>query len=184
VDLDITIPSDAAGKIFEVKDKFTRRTFPIAIIKVKNEKSVKTPIFKVPTAENFIPASLFDQAQVAKTWDLNAIRGGQYGIGWSMNLKLRPNADRSNLKIGRPQKIIFKNSSSRLHPMHIHGAFFRVIAKNGKPVAEPFTRDTALVGPRENITIGLVPEHNGIWLTHCHIQSHADAGMMTTITVK
>ena len=101
-----------------------------------------------------------------------------------MNQKLWPDADLGNFEIGVPQKIVFKNSSSRLHPMHIHGAFFRVLKKNGTPSAEPFTRDTVLVGPRESITIGLVPEHHGIWLTHCHIQSHAEAGMMTTLTVE
>lgn len=101
-----------------------------------------------------------------------------------MNQKLWPNADLGDLPIGQPQKIIFKNSSGRLHPMHIHGAFFRVLEKNGTIAAEPFTRDTVLVGPRESITIGLVPEHQGIWMTHCHIQSHAEAGMMTTITVE
>jgi FtsP/CotA-like multicopper oxidase with cupredoxin domain len=49
---------------------------------------------------------------------------------------------------------------------------------------EQFTRDTVLVGPKESVTIGFVPEHPGIWLTHCHIQEHAEAGMMTTIEVK
>ena len=49
---------------------------------------------------------------------------------------------------------------------------------------EQFTRDTVPVGPRESVTIGFVPEHLGIWLTHCHIQEHAEAGMMATIEVK
>jgi uncharacterized cupredoxin-like copper-binding protein len=49
---------------------------------------------------------------------------------------------------------------------------------------EQFTRDTVLVGPRESVTIGFVPQHPGIWLTHCHIQEHAESGMMTTIEVK
>ena len=184
IDLDLTIPADAAGNTFEVKDTFTRRAFPIAMIRVKNEKAVKTLVFEIPTAGNYIPASLFENAGVAKTWDLNAVRGGQYGIGWSMNLKLWPDADLGNLTIGQPQKIIFTNSSTRLHPMHIHGAFFRVLEINGNTAVEPFTRDTVLIGPNESITIGLVPEHDGVWLTHCHIQSHAEAGMMSTVTVQ
>ncbi len=184
IDLDISIPVDAAGKTFSVSDHFTRKPFPVASIKVKNEKATKTPAFDTPTAENYIPAAIFEKAKVAKTWDLNTVRGGQYGIGWSLNQKLWPDADLGDLAIGRPQKIVFKNSSSRLHPMHIHGVFFRVLERNEKTAAEPFTRDTVLVGPRESVTIGLVPEHNGIWLTHCHIQSHAEAGMMTTVTVE
>ncbi len=184
IDLDLTIPADAAGNTFEVKDTFTRKALPIAMISVKNEKAVKTPVFETPTNKGYIPAALFEHAAVAKTWELNAIRGGQFGIGWSMNRKLWPDADLANLPIGRPQKIIFNNSSSRLHPMHIHGAFFRVLEINGNPAVEPFTRDTVLIGPNESITIGLVPEHDGVWLTHCHIQSHAEAGMMSTVTVE
>ncbi len=184
IDLDIVIPPDAGGNTYEVKNHFTRKPFTLAVIKVKDEKVVKTPTFATPTAEDFIPASLFKKAAVAKTWDLNAIRGGKYGIGWSMNLKLWPNADSARFSMGRPQKILFINSSTRLHPMHIHGVFFRVLEKNGAPAVEPFTRDTVLVGPNERLTIGLVPEHDGIWLTHCHVQSHAEAGMMTTISIQ
>jgi FtsP/CotA-like multicopper oxidase with cupredoxin domain len=184
LDLDITIPVDAAGKTFEVKDNFASKAFPVAIIKVKNEKGVKTPIFEIATAKDYIPAALFENTTVTKTWDLDAIRGGQFGIGWTMNQKLWPDADLGDLDIGQPQKVTFNNNSSRLHPMHIHGAFFRFLERNGNPTMEPFTRDTVLVGPRERITIGLVPEHDGVWLTHCHIQSHAEAGMMTTVTVE
>lgn len=101
-----------------------------------------------------------------------------------MNRRLWPEADKADFEIGRPIKIEFQNSSSRLHPMHIHGAFFRALAVNGAPTVESFTRDTVLVGPRETIVIGLVPEHEGIWLTHCHIQAHAESGMMTTIKVE
>ena len=183
IDLDITIPIDAAGKTFTFSDSFTRKGFPLAAIKVNDEKPTQTPILNIPTAGNYIPATLFNKVDAAKVWDLNALRGGQYGIGWAINQKLWPDADAGNLKIGQPQKVVFKNSSSRLHPMRIHGAFFRVLEKNNRSAVEPFTRDTVLVGPRESITIGLIPEHNGIWLTHCHIQSHADAGMITTITV-
>jgi len=138
-------------------------------------------MFTPPTAEKFIPASIFNDVEMIKTWDLNAIRGGRFGIGWSMNLKLWPASDNADVKIGKRYKITFVNSSTRLHPMHIHGVFFRVLERNGTPAVEPFTRDTVLVGPRETVTIGFVPEHHGIWLTHCHIQSHAEAGMMSTI---
>jgi FtsP/CotA-like multicopper oxidase with cupredoxin domain len=70
------------------------------------------------------------------------------------------------------------------YSMHIHGVFFRVLERNGVPNVEPFTRDTVLVGPRESVTIGYIPMHQGISLTHCHIQEHAEAGMMTTIEVE
>lgn len=183
VDLDISIPADAAGKSFTLEDRLTREPIVLGRIVVDDVPSVDTPSFEPPTAKDFIPARLFDDAPLIKTWDLNAVRGGEFGIGWSMNRRLWPDSDTAGFELGNPARIQFVNSSSRLHPMHIHGAFFRVLAVNGKPAAEPFTRDTVLVGPRQTVVIGLVPEHRGIWLTHCHIQSHAEAGMMTTIQV-
>jgi len=156
----------------------------LASIKVSHSEPVHSPEFIPPTEANFIPARMFEKIKVTKTWDLNAIRGGKFGIGWTMNQKLWPDADKVDYPLGLPQKIIFKNSSSRLHPMHIHGVFFRVLERKGEKAVEPFTRDTVLVGAKESVTIGFVPEHPGIWLTHCHIQEHAEAGMMTTIDVR
>ena len=184
IDLDIVISEHAGGKIFAVEDRFTRKAFQLAIIKVNQSEPVNSPKFSPPTEENFIPAQMFENVKVAKIWDLNAIRGGKFGIGWTMNQKLWPDADKVDYPLGVPRKISFKNSSSRLHPMHIHGVFFRVLERNGERAIEQFTRDTVLVGPRESVTIGFVPKHPGIWLTHCHIQEHAEAGMMTTIEVK
>jgi FtsP/CotA-like multicopper oxidase with cupredoxin domain len=184
IDLDITIPRQSGGKSFNIEDRFSRRPFLLATINVAKSEFAKTPEFNLPTIPEFIPAKMFENVPVAKTWDLNAIRGGKYGIGWTMNMKLWPDADKANYPLGVPRKVIFKNSSSRLHPMHIHGVFFRVLERNGQKAIEQFTRDTVLVGPRESVTIGFVPEHPGIWLTHCHIQEHAEAGMMTTIKVK
>ena len=184
IDLDIRIPEQAGGTIFTVEDRFTRKAFELASIKVNQSDPINSPKFTPPTEATFIPAQMFEKVKVEKTWDLNAIRGGKFGIGWTMNQKLWPDADKVNYPLGVPRKIIFKNSSSRLHPMHIHGVFFRVLERNGMKAIEEFTRDTVLVGPRESVTIGFVPEHPGIWLTHCHIQEHAEAGMMTTIEVK
>ena len=183
IDLDIVIPRDAGGKTFEVTDDFPQKEYLLATIQVKDEPALITPSFEPPISENFIPANLFEDAPVTKTWDLSAFRGGELGIGWGMNQKLWPDSDTAAFQLGTPQKIVFNNSSSRLHPMHIHGVFFRVLERNGSPAVEPFTRDTVLVGPKENVVIGLVPEHKGIWATHCHILEHAEAGMMTTVEV-
>ncbi len=184
IDLDVTIPQQTGGKTYIVEDRFSRKAFQLASIVVKSAEPISPPELTPLTEASFIPAQMFENVSVAKTWDLNAIRGGKYGIGWTMNMKLWPDADKADYPLGLPRKIIFKNSSSRLHPMHIHGVFFRVLERNGQKAVESFTRDTVLVGPRESVTIGFVPEHRGIWLTHCHIQSHAEAGMMTTIEVK
>ena len=183
IDLDVTIPADAAGKEYKIENLYGRQPFVMGAVKVEDRPPVMTPVINPPTAEKFIPAETFQNAPVLKTWDLNAIRGGQFGIGWSMNQRLWPEADTAAGQMGKPYKVVFNNSSSRLHPMHIHGLFFRVLERNGKKDVEPFTRDTVLVGPNEKVVIGFVPEHQGIWLAHCHVLSHSAAGMKTTIQV-
>ena len=183
IDLDLIIPAEAAGKEYRIENRLGKNPFLLATIAVENRQPVKTPVLQPRTNEAFIPADIFNKAPLLKTWDLNAIRGGQFGIGWSMNQQLWPQADTADVKLGQPYKVLFKNSSSRLHPMHIHGVFFRVLERNGKDDIEPFTRDTVLVGPNESVLVGFVPRHPGIWLTHCHVLSHAEAGMKTTIQV-
>jgi FtsP/CotA-like multicopper oxidase with cupredoxin domain len=124
VDLDIPIPPDAAGKVFTLEDRFTRNPFHIARVKFLDEPAVVTPeLNPPPTAEHFIPADTFENVAVSKSWDLNALRGGKFGIVWGMNQQLWPDADQAGLQLGTPQKVPFDNSSSRLHPMHIHGVF-------------------------------------------------------------
>lgn len=183
VDLDITIPKDAAGKTYLLDDQATRKRFTIGKIVVREAPAVTTPQFEPQLIKDFIPAEMFNDVKVSKSWDLNIVRGGKYGIGWAMNQKLWPDADKAKAAIGKPIKIQFVNSSNNLHPMHLHGVFFRVLSVNNKPVVENFTRDSVLVGPKETVTIGLIPEHEGVWMAHCHIQEHAEAGMMTTLEV-
>jgi FtsP/CotA-like multicopper oxidase with cupredoxin domain len=60
VDLDVTIPKDAGGKTYSVIDGFPRKKYPLAFINVKNESPVETPNFAPITAENFIPADIFN----------------------------------------------------------------------------------------------------------------------------
>ena len=68
--------------------------------------------------------------------------------------------------------------------MHLHGMFFKVLARGGVAVDEPFFRDTVLVHGRETVDVGVVPVDEGTWMLHCHIQEHAESGMMTLIDVK
>jgi FtsP/CotA-like multicopper oxidase with cupredoxin domain len=67
--------------------------------------------------------------------------------------------------------------------MHLHGQFFRVLARNGKRVDEPHWRDTVLVHGVETVDVGLVALDPGTWMIHCHVLEHAEAGMMALVQV-
>ena len=68
--------------------------------------------------------------------------------------------------------------------MHVHGQFFKLLSRNGKPVDEPHWRDTVLLHAQETVDVGLVPLDVGRWMLHCHILEHAESGMMTMVEVR
>jgi FtsP/CotA-like multicopper oxidase with cupredoxin domain len=155
---------------------------------------VDTPAFASP-AHGHVPEwrGGLDRP-VEHAFKLNAEQGGPFGIAWTIDgvafaghdhamAGMAPMAPALTLERGRFYHLRFVNESARIHPIHLHGMFFRLLARNGVRVDEPFFRDTVLVHARETIDVGLVPTEAGTWMMHCHILEHAEAGMMTTISV-
>jgi len=188
LDLDVTIQPGERGRTIRIVDRFTRRPFPLATVRVLDE-TVPTPGFASPANPRVPRWADGLRASVAAEYRLNARAGGEHGIEWMINERAWPGHDQSpvgpfdRLEPGRWQRVRFVNESFRLHPMHVHGQFFKVIARNGAPVDEPFFRDTVLLKRQETVDVGLVPLDWGTWMLHCHIQEHAEAGMMTLIEV-
>lgn len=184
MDLDIVIPKTAAGKSLAVTDHFGRKSGTLAFLNVEPNTTVKTPLFPSPKAGHF---PVWDKAMnvpVAHEFILNAKRGGPYGISWMIDDKTGHDHPLIDLKSGHFSRLRFTNKSSRLHPMHLHGQFFKLLAVDGLAVQENFWRDTILIGPKSSVDIGLVPIDKGLWANHCHILEHAEAGMMSTIKVE
>jgi FtsP/CotA-like multicopper oxidase with cupredoxin domain len=189
IDVDLVIDRDMS-EVVEVTDRFSeRRVASIARIVIDGE-GVRTPEFPSP-AHAHVPAwAMGLQVPIHHTYRLNARAGGSYGIEWTIDDRAFAghaahaghDADVA-LAYGRFHRLRFVNESGRLHPIHLHGMFFRVLARNGTPVEEPFFRDTVLIHGRESIDIGVVPTDVGAWMMHCHILEHAEAGMMTMIDV-
>ncbi|MDO4912595.1 MAG: multicopper oxidase domain-containing protein [Lactobacillus sp.] len=73
-----------------------------------------------------------------------------------------------------------------LHPFHTHGAHFLVISRDGKtpnPNEIGVLKDTVEVAPGETVRIKLMFPHTGVYMYHCHIIEHEDAGMMAQIQI-
>ena len=183
MDLDITFPPDMAGTTFDVMDRFTRQPFRLAQIVVADEV-VETPDVEPVVNDRFPRWEGAEAVPVDHVMALNATRDGMMSIKWTINGKAYPDSTPLHLDHGRFAKIRVVNESGRLHPMHLHGQFFRVLSRDGEQVSEPFWRDTVLVYPREVVEVGLVPVDIGKWATHCHILEHAEAGMMTLTEVQ
>lgn len=189
LDLDITIPLGAAEKRFAILDRFPRQPISLAEIVVGGE-GVDTPPFDSPARAHVPHWPLGPAATPARAeFRLNARSGGPFGLQWTINDAAMDHTTHAlpdhlqHLPIGEFSHLRFINESYRLHPMHIHGLFFKVLARNGNPVDEPYFRDTVLVHAKETVDIGTVPEDPGRWMLHCHILEHAESGMMTVVDV-
>ena len=189
VDIDLGIPAALAGRQIQVMDRFTRRPIPIAKLVVTDEVQ-PTPSVQLALRSPFErwPGAL--KAAPTGELRLNARAGGPFGIEWMINetaFRHEASAHRHrpaySLPLGKWAKLRFVNESFRLHPMHLHGQFFYVVARNGEAVDEAHWRDTVLVHARETVDVALVPRDAGLWMLHCHILEHAESGMMTLLKV-
>lgn len=82
-------------------------------------------------------------------------------------------------RLGETQLWTVRNTIEWDHPFHLHGFFFQVLDVDGVPPQVREWRDTANV-PVNGVLRLLVnfDERPGMWMFHCHILDHADAGMM------
>lgn len=181
IDLDLYIPKDIAQSKIELVDIFTRNTFKLANFEVSNTV-VNSVDFPLPKNSNIPDWETASDLAPNLVLNLDAKRVGME-IKWTINDKVFPDIEKITLKANSFNKILIKSKSSRLHPMHLHGLFFKVLSRNGRPVAEDYWRDTVLLKSKESIEIGLVPLDKGSWASHCHALEHAEAGMMTLIEV-
>jgi hypothetical protein len=70
------------------------------------------------------------------------------------------------------------------HPFHLHGAGrFLVLARDGAPEPNLVWKDTVLVRTGQTVDILFDVTEPGLWMAHCHIAEHMQAGMMFSFTV-
>ena len=70
------------------------------------------------------------------------------------------------------------------HPFHVHGAGrFIVLSRNGTLETNFVWKDTVLVFAGETVDILLDVTNPGLWMAHCHIAEHNQAGMMFSFEV-
>lgn len=71
------------------------------------------------------------------------------------------------------------NTFDFAHPFHLHGFFFQVLDVNGVAPALREWKDTVNVPVDGTVRLAVhFDERPGMWMFHCHILDHADAGMM------
>ena len=70
------------------------------------------------------------------------------------------------------------------HPIHIHGQRFLVLDVNGRPTTNHVWKDTVLIPVGGVVELLLEVTNPGMWMIHCHIAEHLEAGMKTVFAVQ
>ncbi len=90
-------------------------------------------------------------------------------------------------RVGDQVKIRLVNEMDSDHPMHhpfhIHGERFLVLSRDGVTEPNLVWKDTVLVTTGQTVDILMDGSNPGLWMAHCHIAEHNEAGMMFSFRV-
>jgi manganese oxidase len=109
---------------------------------------------------------------------LSEVPGIKAPLYTGVNGKSWPHTERLTYSLGDSIRWRVINVSSSPHPMHLHGAYFRIDAKGGGgadtlyPAARRRMAATERLLPGETMQLTWSPEQPGGWLFHCHAVLH------------
>ena len=117
--------------------------------------------------------------------------GGMEPNYFTINGKSFPATETITVKKGDLVRLRLIAIGQFIHPMHLHGMPFKIVATDGHAVPEAarLTKDTVSVAPGERYDIEFVATETGQWMLHCHILHHTTndnvepGGLMLMITV-
>lgn len=123
-----------------------------------------------------IPAKPADKA-------FTIMLGEEAGYRWTINGRAHGEHQPFDVKSAERVEMTFMNPTSMMHPMHLHGHHFQVVAIGARRFAGAI-RDTVVVPAHTPVTIAFDANHKGSWFLHCHHLYHMATGMMTEVRIR
>jgi len=109
------------------------------------------------------------------------VPGGRGGFNrWTINGKSWPDAAPVMVRQGKRYRLVFRNDSGDMHPMHLHRHSFELVNFAGKPT-RGLIKDVVNVPRHQTVEVDFVADNPGPSLLHCHMQEHQDYGFMTLV---
>jgi FtsP/CotA-like multicopper oxidase with cupredoxin domain len=107
------------------------------------------------------------------------LTGGMTRYDWGINGMSfemgNPGALRFPVRQGQRVRVIFANTTTMYHPMHVHGHTFALDGSGTR-------KDTVVVLPGRQVACDFDAVNPGQWMTHCHNLYHApESGMMAVL---
>ncbi|THU32036.1 multicopper oxidase family protein [Niastella caeni] len=179
--MDIAAGPFTEGENFLIESlAYNRTTFlktkdrNIATVKVG---ATKPSIARLPYNLREIEPLAPQGAEITRKVKFSVGASWKHGIDFLVNGQLH-NVDKQ-VNVGELQVWEVSNTSLMDHPFHLHGFFFQVIEENGKAPVYKAWKDSYNLKPKSKIKIAWMPDNRpGMWMYHCHILEHHEAGMM------
>ncbi|WP_327714343.1 multicopper oxidase family protein [Streptomyces sp. NBC_00490] len=109
------------------------------------------------------------------------LTGGMMHYNWAINGEpfemSDPAANPILIEQGQRVRLDFLNRTTMWHPMHLHGHTYQLGASGPR-------KDTAIVLPRQNLSVFFDADNPGQWMLHCHNAYHGEAGMMANVAYR
>ncbi|MBZ5666601.1 MAG: multicopper oxidase domain-containing protein [Acidobacteriia bacterium] len=134
---------------------------------------VVDPAAGVPPDRIFVIGAWRDRQRPEESFDIPVINGKSW-----------PYTERLEYTAGTDVRWRWLNASAQVHPMHMHGSYFRVDAMgDGErdtvfPAAQRKSVVTQLIPVGGTMTTYWHPEEPGRWIFHCHILTHISPDTM------
>ncbi len=108
--------------------------------------------------------------------------GEEPGYRWTINGRAHGEHQPFDVSLGERIEMTFMNPTTMMHPMHLHGHHFQVVAIGGQRFSGAL-RDTVIVPARNPVTVAFDATQKGAWFLHCHHLYHMASGMMTEVRI-
>jgi FtsP/CotA-like multicopper oxidase with cupredoxin domain len=123
-----------------------------------------------PGSAEYQPMMQAEHADVDQTMFI-----GTLGAYYVINGKSFPDTQPINVRHGQTVHLrLIGADTQMIHPMHLHGHSFQIVAEDGHLLSAPITKDTVQVAPGEtyDLTFYAWAAPGSIYPFHCHILSH------------
>ncbi len=187
IDLLVEIPQQ--GGAFPILAQVEAERFVTGIVLATAGASVKKLTALSETPQGMVGLGFESQLlatrplatkQPDKAFTLNLGEGP--GYRWMINNRVHGEHLPFDVRQGERIEMTFVNPTTMMHPMHLHGHHFQVVAVGARRLAGAM-RDTIIVPPNAPVTIAFDANHKGAWFLHCHHLYHMASGMMTEVRV-